>query len=379
MADYAQTNLFLKQIKVRAKIRHKGVSYANWKMWLPTSNEEERKEVLDAFVKKGDKLKEIIKKRFEKIKEVYYKYSEYVLGSYLFKENLSEGIFKKIAALGRKHKSKISKVWNELGVSKDYWNEYYYIGSVIYRNVNFNLEPKKYVKEIYKNMGFPFKRILVDDKDRKNKFGFAYCFWPDPPYDVRVSYKPVGGFRMFETAFHEFGHAAHAVSMDPKIPFWKRYAVQSGVAETFSELFESIATNKIYLKSIDAYDKQLQSKIDFANANFLTFYAANSLVKLKYWKGEINFDEIGSTYSSLVKRFVGISLPEDYWVFHHILSEFAIYAPSYVVAEMHMKWLSKRLTSKFGRKWWESKEAGEYIKSFMSPAYDAVFKLGISF
>ncbi len=376
IAEYSQTKLFLQQIKERSKLHYKKINYANWKMWLPNSKEEERKKVLDYFIGNSSKIKKVLKKRYEKISEVYFRYGESVLDSFLTTENLSEDIFKKIKSLGIKYKPTFKKAWKTLGVSKEYWNEYYYLGSILYKNINFHLEPKKYVKRIYKSMGFPFGKIMVDDRDRKNKFGFAYCFWPNPPYDVRVSYKPVGGFNMFETAFHEFGHAAHAVSMSPNVPFWKRFEVPSGVAETFSELFESISTNKTYLKSINAFSPELQKRIELSRAKFLTFYAANSLVKYKYWSGEIKFDEIGSEYSSLLKKFVGIEPPEDYWLFHHILSEFTIYSPSYVVADMHKNWMLKKLKNKFGREWWNSRDAGSFIKSFMAPAYDANFMLG---
>ena len=180
---------------------------------------------------------------------------------------------------------------------------------------------------------------------------------------------------MFETAFHEFGHAAHALSMDPKIEFWKRFSPPHGIAETFSELFESISTNKKYLKEIGVENKELLKRIKLSYAKFLTFYAANSFVKFMYWGEEIKAKEIGKVYSELIKRYTGLEVPEKYWVLHHIISESFLYAPSYIIANFRKDLLLRKL-KKFGR-WWNKPEAGELIKKYMAPAYDAIYMLKI--
>jgi hypothetical protein len=374
IADEVQSNLFLKQIKLRGSVNVGKINYANWKVWLPRSTPEERKKFIDTFLSKaGAKLENIIRQRFSKIKQVYDKYGEDVLTAYAIRENINlKKAISRIKSEGMKQKSVLNSIWKDMGVEREYWNEYYFLSTTIYKGINFNLEPIPYIKKIYKKFGLPFSKLTVDDKDRKNKFGFAYCFWPNPPYDVRVSYKPVGGFNVFETAFHEFGHAAHALSMDPHVPFWKRYAPPNGIAETFSELFESIATNKKYLKSIGVVDKKLERRIKLSYAKFLTFYTANSLVKFKYWGGEIKFDEIGQVYSELLKKYTGIrNIPDKYWVLHHIISESTLYAPSYILADFRKDFLLRKLR-KFGD-WWNNKEAGDLIKRYMAPAYDAIY------
>jgi len=373
IADREQSDLFLKQIRERAKLSYGKINYANWKVWLPKSKPHERKKVIDHFMKKGGLLEKIIKQRYAKISKTYSKYGENVLDAYITTEGINYRKFlKKISQEGKKHKKILDKIWDEFNIEKEYWNEYYYLSNIVYKDIKFKLEPIPYIKKIYKTFNIPFSKIKVDDKDRKTKFGFAYCFWPNPPYDVRVSYKPVGGFNVFETAFHEFGHAAHALSMDASLPFWKRFSPPNGVSETFSELFESISTNKTYLNDLDIKDvRALMDRIKFSEAKFLTFYVANSLVKFLYWGGEIKFDEIGSTYSSLLKKYTGLEIPEKYWVLHHIISEFSIYAPSYIIAYFRKEFLLNKL-KKFGRRWWENPNAGGFIKNYMAPAYDAI-------
>ena len=188
---------------------------------------------------------------------------------------------------------------------------------------------------------------------------------------MRVSYKPVGGFNEFETAFHEFGHAAHALTMDSKLPFWKRYDVPNGVSETFSFLLESLPKTKEYLEDINSYSEKLIERTKMEQTRFLSFYAANSLVKLKYWNGDIKFDEIGSVYSDLLKKYVSLEVPDGYWVYHHIISEADIYAPSYMMAQIHVTNLLKKLR-KIDRRWWHSKKAISLVKYFMSLGGDAL-------
>ena len=377
IADKEQANLFLKQIKLRSGISVGRLNYANWKMWLPSSKPEERKKFIDTFLRKGGaKLEKIIKQRFEKAESIYSKYGEDILGAYTFTEDVNLNKLKKrIHHEGIRQKKVLNKIWKLFDLEKEYWNDYYYLSTTIYEGINFNLRPIPYIKKIYKTFRLPFSKLMVDDKDRKNKFGFAYCFWPNPPYDVRVSYKPVGGFNVFETAFHEFGHAAHALSMNPKVEFWKRFSPPHGVAETFSELFESVATNKKYLKKIGVEDKKLMERIKLSYAKFLTYYAANSFLKFMYWSGEIKFNEIGDVYNQLLKKYTGVGAPEKYWVLHHILSEFFIYAPSYIIADFRKEFLLRKLR-KFGD-WWEKPAAGDFIKRYMAPAYDAVHMLKI--
>ncbi|MCD6547372.1 MAG: hypothetical protein J7K22_02355 [Nanoarchaeota archaeon] len=373
IANYAEHDLYMEQIKERAKLFFDDVTYANWRSWLSKSNSNDRKKVFDYFMKKSNKIKNIVKKRFSRISGVYKRYGYSVLDAYLLKENLQyKRLVKKISKIGEKNKSMFDRIWKFLNVEKEYWNEYYYLRSIVFKNVVFTKEPLCEIKKLFKGLGFDFSRIKVDDKDRKEKFCYAYCFWPNPPKDVRVLYKPVEGYNLFLTVFHEFGHAAHAISMNEKLPFWKRFGVQSGVAETFSLLFESIGKEKNYLKSIGVHDKMLVKLAKLSDSIFLAFYSANSLVKLMFWNNEISFDELGKTYSKLLEEYTGLSMPEDYWIYHHILSEYSIYAPSYIVAYIRMNKLSSILRNRYGSRWWSSKYAGRYLKQIMSLGYDAI-------
>ena len=189
----------------------------------------------------------------------------------------------------------------------------------------------------------------------------------------------MGGFSEFETAFHEFGHAAHALSMSPKLPFWKRYDIPNGIAETFSFLLESLPKTREFLEEINSYSQKLIKRTRMEQTRFLSFYTANSLAKLKYWNGDIKFDEIGSTYSDLLKKYVSLDVPEEYWVYHHIISEADIYAPSYMMAKIHVTNLLKKLR-KIDKIWWHSDEAISLVKHLMSlgsNAFEAFKEKGI--
>lgn len=372
VAENYRSRSLIKLVKKRAGIKYGGVTYANWRTWLKGSSAKQRKRVMDYFVSKSNKLTPLIERMFNSSRDVYDRYGESVLDAYLSSEGFSyRDLTRQIKHMGQSELPNAKKLWENLGIERAYYNEYYYINTKIYGGLKFNKKPIPHIKKIYKKFHLDYNKLKVDDKDRKNKFGFAYCFWPNPPYDVRVSYKPVGGFNEFETAFHEFGHAAHALSMNPKLPFWKRYDIPNGISETFSFLLESIPKTRKFLESIGAYSAELAERINMEQTRFISFYAANSIVKLKYWNGEIKFDEIGQVYSDLLKKYVSLEVPEGYWAYHHILSESDIYAPSYMIAEMHTSNLLKKLR-KIDRRWWDSDRAVSFAKKFMHLGGDAL-------
>jgi hypothetical protein len=65
---------------------------------------------------------------------------------------------------------------------------------------------------------------------------------------------------------------------------------------------------------------------------FVTFYPANSLMKLEYWKENLSIHQASELYSRLIKEYTGFKMPGEYWLLHHILPESIMYVPSYLLA-----------------------------------------------
>jgi hypothetical protein len=100
---------------------------------------------------------------------------------------------------------------------------------------------------------------------------------------------------------------------------------------------------------------------------FVTFYAANSLMKLEYWNKNLTVDETSDVYSRLIKEYTGFEIPGEYWLLHHILPESIMYVPSYMLAAVRAAELDHYMQNNFGDKWWTEIGAGRALRAIMEP------------
>ena len=115
-----------------------------------------------------------------------------------------------------------------------------------------------------------------------------------------------------------------------------------GIAEIFSIFLERLTKNPNYIRSllpsnkgnIDDIVSEIASRNKFMELFFVTFYTANSLIKFYYWNKNLSVDEASNVYSALIKEYVGLEIPGEYWLLHHILPEAIMYVPSYLLGRM---------------------------------------------
>ena len=112
---------------------------------------------------------------------------------------------------------------------------------------------------------------------------------------------------------------------------------------------------------------KLISRTHFMELFFVTFYAANSLMKLEYWKENLSIHKASEIYSRLIKENTGFEIPGEYWLLHHILPESIIYVPSYLFVAVRAAELDTYIRKKYGDKWWQEKEAGKDLREIMKP------------
>ena len=167
----------------------------------------------------------------------------------------------------------------------------------------------------------------------------------------------------------------HASSIDPNSKYWDRYEIPMGIAEIFSIFFERLTKNANYIRSlfpsnkgnIDDIVKEITSRNKFMELFFVTFYTANSLMKLEYWNKNLSVDEASNVYSKLIKEYVGLEIPGEYWLLHHILPEAIMYVPSYLLAAIRAAELDIYMQDRFGDKWWTERESGKNLSEIMKP------------
>ncbi len=368
--------------------------YVNWSNWRQYNNYEKnssfRKEVFDEFVSKTTRIESYVDLRFKKILEIYTKFGHKnsifenlnldPLSGYLYDEKFAyKQLFQFVQSLGLKARKPFVEKLNFfsnliLNRPAEYYDDFYFFRNKIFSefyDIFYKINPIIEVKKILKSMDFNLSRISYDNIDRPNKYPSPICFFVKIPNDIRILYKGENPYFDLQSCFHESGHAIHASSIDYKLDYWNKYFIPMGIAEIFSILLERLTKNPIYLKSIisttkdQVFFEKLQQRTNFMELFFVTFYAANSLMKMEFWKHHLSIKEANSLYNRFVKKFTSIDLPGEYWMLHHILPESVMYVPSYLIAAVRAKELETNLVSKFGEKWWSDKNSGKYLKNLM--------------
>jgi len=358
------------------QIDGKKVNWGNWRQFnSQTDDAKMRKEVFDEFIAKAPTIAHFVQKRMNITKEVYKGYDLTPLDSYLELEQISyNDLTNLLQKLGDGAKQTFlttaehfaPKVLHKTKI--EYYDDFYTWRGRIYQPLSKYLEEKKPLNEVLQlltNLGFNPSAIKVDDKDRPNKSPSASCWGIQIPNDIRILYRKVSPFTDFGSLFHEFGHGIHGKSGNPEDSVWKRYIVPMSVAETFSMLIESVAESPLFLRQDLKLEenavKEIVDRVRFMNLTFLTFYAANSIMKMEFWKYNYTIDQAAKRWQELTKRFF-IETPGNYWILHHVMPNYDMYSPSYVIAAVRVATIKEKLAQDYGEIWWRKRAAGRFIE-----------------
>lgn len=358
------------------------VNWGSWRQFAAGSDDSQaRKKVFDDFVAKSSVLAPIIQRRFETYKELLADFGTDPLSAYLEHEGVSyDRLISMVQRLGELARSpfgeSLEKYSSEIiGRPAEYYDDFYFFRNRVFKRYEKDLPTKERpipkIVRTMKRIGLDASKIGVDDADRKGKNASAFCSGIKIPSDVRISYRKANPFEDFSAVFHEFGHAIHFSSIDPRASFYDRYGVANGVAEVFSIFFEGLMherpflTSELGLPEDVAWD--ILERYRFNSLYFATFYAANSTLKFRYWRESLDFSSLDGLYADLTERFLGIRYPGAYWKLHHVMPEYILYSPSYLVAAVRALELRNSLVARFGDAYWRERGAGKAVLDLMRP------------
>ena len=393
----------------------------NWSTWRQFNGIEKdslkRKHVFDEFIVKTKYIAPIIERRFSAIKEVYSKYGKSIserdrdddnnnnsdissskgsdgnepgktsktnmspLDGYLENEKLSYSqLIQFVKSMGQQAKKPFREALTNVSEKvlereAEYYDDFYFFRNKVYSDMEKHfsgVDPLVEVKKTLELIQFDLSKINFDVDNRKNKYPSPICFFIQVPNDIRVLYKTESPYFDLQGCFHETGHAIHATSIDASLEYWNRYSFSMGIAEIFSILIERLTKNSNYLESVlgikdENIRHELASRNNFMELFFVTFYAANSLMKAEYWRKNLSTEDANVLYSKLIKEYTGFEMPGEYWMLHHILPDAIMYVPSYLLAAVRAKELDIYLQNKFGENWWTDENAGKHLREIMKP------------
>ncbi|MEO9319197.1 MAG: hypothetical protein ABI361_00840 [Nitrososphaera sp.] len=391
IADARTKKLELELYNLRnKKISMKGISFRNsplnWSSWRQFNSTQKdsrvRKRVFDEFIRKTRFISPTVQKRFEQIAASYEASSKgriSPLEGYLQNEKIG---LAELTALVKSMANRARKPFQEmledsgrsvLGRQAEYYDDFYFFRNRVFKEFEgafAGINPVALVKRVLSKMDLDLSRVQFDSQDRKDKYPSPVCFFIHIPTDIRVLFKSESPYFDLQGCFHETGHAMHASAISGSLEYWNRYGFSMGVAEVFSIFLERLTKNGRFLSSIGITDQKtldgLHERNRFMDLFFVTFYAANSMMKTEYWRKNLSIEEANDCYAKYYQRYVGFEMPGQYWLLHHILPDAVMYVPSYLLAAVRAAELESRMRDRFGELWWDERKAGQYLREIMS-------------
>jgi hypothetical protein len=360
----------------------------NWSTWRQFNSIEKdpkkRKHVFDEFISKTRYISPVIKERFHQMDRIYRQYSDNKLSpldGYLENEKISYShLGDLVKSMGRQARKPFQEALQAiskkvLGGEAEYYDDFYFFRNRVYADLEkefVGVNPTEQVRRTLATMQFDLSTIHIDTEQRKNKYPSPICFFVQVPNDIRVLYKSESPYFDLQGCYHEMGHAAHASSISSQAEYWNRYSFSMGIAEIFSIFLERLTKNRKYLSSLGIKNnnyilEEIEARNNFMDLFFITFYAANSLMKAEFWHKKLSIEKASDVYARLIKEYTGFEIPGEYWMLHHILPDAIMYVPSYLIAAVRAVELDYHLQDRFGEKWWTQVETGKYIREIMEP------------
>lgn len=353
------------------------VSLSNWRIFnrKHVHDYSIRHQAFDSLMEKAELLTPLLMRRFALRQDLLRQYDLTPLDAYLDEEQITlNRLIELVHESASQSKQPFQELTDELvpkviGKKLEYYDDYYVLNSIIFEDFDAlftDVDFEKKMNQIFAAMGFDLSRISIDGVAREGKDASPVCWGIRVPQDARVLYQRTSPFSDFTSFCHEMGHALHFTSIREDLPFPDRWLAPYGVDEIFSTLFESIATDPLFLEEELEVSRQvirdLKQKERFMELYYLTFYGANSMLKIKFWKDELSMNEADELYERLTEQYMGFKLPGRYWQAHHVVSMYDLYAPSYLLAKVRMEELKAKIKEEFGQAWWRNAKAGEFLR-----------------
>ncbi|HXW37829.1 MAG TPA: hypothetical protein VEJ36_08020 [Nitrososphaerales archaeon] len=367
---------------VTSKYRYNGkpVNWGSWRQFAASTDDSAaRKEVFDGFVKKSSILAPVVAKRFAIAAETMKEFGTDPLNSYLKLEGVNyEQLSLFVDRLGRSLRPAFWEALEEysdeiLGREAEYYDDFYFFRARIFRKYAkrfpVKTDPITQITKTMARMGLDARKVKVDSADRRGKSASAFCAPIRIPKDVRISYRKSNPLEDFTGVFHEFGHGIDFSSIPERASYSDKFALPMGVAEIFSIFFEGLMHEPAYLKSELGLGEKVVSDIlrrfRFVELLFATFYSANSSMKLAFWQDELSVDAASELYSELTEKYMGIRYPGGYWLLHHVMPDYFLYSPSYLLAAVRAFELRQAIVVRYGERYWEEKDSGKFVLELM--------------
>jgi hypothetical protein len=216
-------------------------------------------------------------------------------------------------------------------------------------------------------LGFDSKaqaNVHLDTADRPTKDPRPCCYVADPPGEVHLIVKPVGGLLDYVRLLHEAGHAQHYGSTDPALDYTDRALPPSyALSETYAFLMESLAKNPVWLREVVGLPEETSRKVAYyaqlADFALLRRCAADLRYELAFFEDPLNEERNHDLYAATHSTATGFLYPPQ-----NYLNDMdpGYYSADYLRAMIAESALHQHLKDAYGEDWFDRPEAGSFLR-----------------
>jgi hypothetical protein len=207
--------------------------------------------------------------------------------------------------------------------------------------------------------------IHIDTAERPTKNPRARCYAPDPPKEVHLLIKPVGGLEDYMAFFHEAGHAQHFGNEDPALDYVERaVSTSNALTEIYSFLLEHLTQNRVWLTGVVGLPEETARGVAYharlAELFLVRRYAAKLGYELDFFEDPLEEGRNRELYAATLSgatRF--LYAPQNY------LNDMdpGYYSADYLRAWITESMLCHYLEHAYGEAWFAAPEAGTFLRS----------------
>jgi hypothetical protein len=209
------------------------------------------------------------------------------------------------------------------------------------------------------------RNIHIDAEERATKNPRARCYAPDPPGEVHLLIKPVGGLEDYMAFFHEAGHAQHFGNEDSALDYVERAVSTSyALTEIYSFLFQHLTQSQAWLTAVvglpDETAREVAYHARLAELFLVRRYAAKLGYELDFFEDPLEEGRNRERYAATLTRATRfLYAPQNY------LNDMdpGFYSADYLRAWITESMLRHYLEHAYGEAWFAEPEAGTFLRA----------------
>lgn len=224
---------------------------------------------------------------------------------------------------------------------------------------------KDFLREFLLNLGIHIDKqqnVYLDLEERPNKSPRAFCAPCEIPNKIYLCVLPQGGFKDYETTLHEMGHTQHFAHTSSMLRIEDKAMGDMGLSEVYAFMFQYLLTDPIFVEYyFDIYGEDLNYFIKYimlARLYLIRRYIGKFIYEYYLHKTE-NLDNAHEKYREYLKKTLFIDIPGELALFD---LDLGFYSANYLRAWFAETSLTEFLKTKYGKKWFINRKAGNLLK-----------------